>query len=32
MNEVKQFLTALEDWFLSDNEIMDIIPTTDEIK
>lgn len=32
MNEVKQFLTALEDWFLSDNEITDIKPSTDEIK
>lgn len=30
MSEVKQFLEALEDWFLSDDIIMDIIPTTDE--
>lgn len=30
MSEVKQFLTALEDWFLSDDIITDIIPTTDE--
>lgn len=30
MTEIKQFLTALEDWFLSDNEIMDIKPTADE--
>lgn len=30
MNHIKEFLTALEDWFLSDNEITDIILSTDE--
>ena len=30
MNEIKEFLTAFEEWFLSDNEITDITPTTDE--
>lgn len=32
MNEIKEFVTALEDWFLSEDEIMDTTPTTDEIK
>lgn len=30
MNDIKEFLTALEDWFLSDNEITDTIPSTNE--
>lgn len=30
MNYTKEFLTALEDWFLSDNRITDITPSTDE--
>jgi hypothetical protein len=30
MNDIKEFLTALEDWFLSDNEITDITPSTNE--
>jgi hypothetical protein len=30
MTEIKQFIEALEDWFLSDNEITDTIPSTDE--
>ena len=32
MSEVKQFAEALEDWFLSEDEIMDTIPSADEIK
>jgi hypothetical protein len=30
MNDIKEFLTALEDWFLSDNEITDTTPSTNE--
>lgn len=30
MSDIKEFLEALEDWFLSDNEITDITPSTDE--
>lgn len=30
MNDIKEFVTALEDWFLSDTEITDITPSTNE--
>lgn len=30
MTEIEQFLTAFEEWFLSDNEIMDTTPSTNE--
>lgn len=32
MSDIKKFIEALEDWFLSDDIITDTIPTTDEIK
>ena len=30
MNELTDFLIALEEWFLSEDEIIDTIPTKDE--
>lgn len=30
MNDIKEFLTALEEWFLDTEEITDTIPTTNE--